>query len=51
MAEYRRYIEACDLAEVIKNLDIRVDEACSRIDKYGRMTLEFKIKKTHGCWL
>lgn len=30
----------------LKNLDIRVDEACSRIDKFGRMTLEFKLKKT-----
>ncbi len=33
-------------AAALKNLDIRADEACSRIDKYGRMTLEFKIKKT-----
>ena len=33
-------------AVALKNLDIRVDEACSRIDKYGRMTLEFKLKKT-----
>ncbi len=32
-------------AAALKNLDIRVDEACSRIDKYGRMTLEFKLKK------
>ena len=24
MADYKRYIEACDLAEVIENLDIRV---------------------------
>lgn len=30
----------------LKNLDIRVEEACSRVDKYGRMTLEFKLKKT-----
>lgn len=30
----------------LKNLDIRVDEACSRVDKFGRMTLEFKLKKT-----
>ncbi len=30
----------------LKNLDIRVDEACSRIDKFGRMTLEFRLKKT-----
>lgn len=33
-------------ASALKNLDIRVDEACSRIDKYGRMTLEFRLKKT-----
>ncbi len=33
-------------AAALKNLDIRVDEACSRIDKFGRMTLEFKLKKT-----
>ncbi len=33
-------------ANALKNLDIRVDEASARIDKYNRMTLEFKIKKT-----
>ena len=33
-------------AAALKNLDITVDEACSRIDKFGRMALEFKIKKT-----
>ena len=33
-------------ASALKNLDIRVDEACSRIDKFGRMTLEFRLKKT-----
>ena len=33
-------------AVALKNLDIRVDEACGRIDKYGRMTLEFRLKKT-----
>lgn len=33
-------------AAALKNLDIRVTEACGRIDKYGRMTLEFKLKKT-----
>lgn len=37
---------ADNAATALKNLDIRVDEACSRIDKYGRMTLEFKLKKT-----
>ncbi len=33
-------------AAALKKLDIRVTEACSRIDKYGRMSLEFKLKKT-----
>ena len=33
-------------AAALKNLDIRVQEASSRIDKFGRMTLEFKLKKT-----
>lgn len=33
-------------AVALKNLDIIVDEASGRIDKYGRMTLEFKLKKT-----
>lgn len=33
-------------AAALKNLDIHVDEACSRIDKFGRMTLEFKLKTT-----
>ena len=30
----------------VKNLDIIVYEASSRIDKFGRMTIEMKIKKT-----
>ena len=29
-----------------KNLNIHIKEACCRIDKYGRMTAEFKLKKT-----
>lgn len=33
-------------AAALKNLNIRAVEAGSRIDKYGRMTLEFKVKKT-----
>lgn len=33
-------------AAALKSLDIRVDEAGCRIDKYGRMTLEFKLKKS-----
>lgn len=32
-------------AAALKGLDIIADEAGCRIDKYGRMTLEFKIKK------
>lgn len=32
-------------ASALKNLDLRVEEASSRIDKYGRMTLEFRLKK------
>ena len=33
-------------AQVLKNFNINVSEACGRIDKYGRMTLEFKVKKS-----
>lgn len=33
-------------AAALKNLNIRVTEAGGRIDKFGRMTLEFKVKKT-----
>jgi len=33
-------------AAALKSLDIRVDEAGCRIDKFGRMTLEFKLKNT-----
>ena len=32
-------------AAALSNIDIRVEEAGCRIDKYGRMTLEFKLKK------
>ncbi len=32
-------------ANALKNLDIRIDECCSRIDRFGRMTLELKLKK------
>ncbi len=35
-----------NVSAALKSLDIRAEEACCRIDKYGRMTLEFKIKKT-----
>lgn len=33
-------------AAALKNLNIHIDECSSRVDKYGRMTLEFKLKKT-----
>ena len=33
-------------AAALKNLNIRVDEAACRIDKFGRTTVEFKLKKT-----
>ncbi len=37
---------ALSASAALKNIDIRVDECSSRIDKYGRMTIEFKMKKT-----
>lgn len=33
-------------AAALKNLNIHIDECSSRIDKYGRMTIELKLKKT-----
>ncbi len=33
-------------ASALKNLNIHIDECSSRVDKYGRMTMEFKLKKT-----
>lgn len=39
-------IAAENAAAALKNLNIRVDEAGCRIDKFGRMTVEFKLKKT-----
>jgi len=33
-------------AAALKNLNIHADEAGCRIDKFGRMTVEFKLKKT-----
>ena len=33
-------------ASALKNINLQVEECSSRIDKYGRMTLEFKIKKS-----
>lgn len=37
---------AVTAACALKNLDIRVEECSSRTDKYGRMTIELKVKKT-----
>lgn len=34
------------VSAALKNIDIRTEEAGCRIDKYGRMTLEFKLKNT-----
>lgn len=33
-------------AAALKNLNIHIDECCSRVDKYGRMSIELKLKKT-----
>ena len=38
-------VTAENVANALKNLDIRVTEAGCRIDKFGRITLEFKLKK------
>ncbi len=38
-------VTAENVAASLKSLDIRAEEAGCRIDKYGRMTLEFKLKK------
>ena len=45
--EYFDVTTADNAAAALKSLDIRAEEACCRIDKYGRMTLEFKIKKNN----
>lgn len=37
---------AINAAAALKNLDIRVSEAAATIDKFGRMKLEFKLKKS-----
>lgn len=39
-------VAAENMAAALKNIDIRVSEAGCRIDKFGRMTAEFKVKKT-----
>ena len=33
-------------AAALKNLNIHIDECSGRVDKYGRMTIELKLKKT-----
>lgn len=33
-------------AAALKNIDIHIDECSSSVDKYGRMTIELKLKKT-----
>lgn len=33
-------------AAALKNLNINISECCSRIDRFGRMTIELKLKKT-----
>ncbi len=38
-------VTAENTAAALKSLDIRVDEAGCRIDKFGRMSLEFRLKK------
>lgn len=39
---------ALNATAALKNLDIRAEEACAKIDRFGRMTLEFKLKKEEG---
>ena len=39
---------ALTASAALKNLDIRAEEACAKIDRFGRMTLEFKVKKEEG---
>ncbi len=34
------------VSAALKNIDIRVSECCCRIDKFGRMTVEMRIKNT-----
>ncbi len=36
---------ALSAASVLKNLNIHAEECCARIDRFGRMTLEIRIKK------
>lgn len=38
-------VTAENMVSALKDLDIVADEAGCRIDKYGRMTLEFKLKR------
>ncbi len=34
-------------AAALKNIGINLDECCSRVDRFGRMTLEMKLKKSN----
>ncbi len=34
-------------AAALKNIGVNLDECCSRVDKFGRMTLEMKLKKSN----
>lgn len=42
---------ALSAAAVLKNLNIHAKECCARIDKFGRMTLEIRIKKDNDTTL
>lgn len=33
-------------AAALRNININIEECCGRVDRYGRMTLELKLKKT-----
>lgn len=37
---------AQNAAAALKNININIDECSSRVDRYGRMTLELKLKKS-----
>lgn len=36
---------AAKISEALKNIDIRPDECCCRVDRYGRMTVEIIVKE------
>lgn len=37
---------AQNASAALKNISLHLDECCSKIDKFGRMTLDMKLKKT-----